>query len=73
VCWPSGYHVADANCSDVPSAAARRIADPSCGRRERRPIRASPAHVKENAVALSLALTPEELHALDAAHPPPDH
>ena len=28
------------------------------------------AHVKENAVALSLALTPEELHALDAALPP---
>src|SRR6185503_1863246 len=27
------------------------------------------AHVKENAVALSLALTSEELHALDAAHP----
>ena len=26
-------------------------------------------HVKENAVALSLALTSEELHALDAAHP----
>jgi hypothetical protein len=52
VCWPSGYHVADANCSDVASAAARPIADPSCGRRERRPIRASPAHVKENAVAV---------------------
>jgi diketogulonate reductase-like aldo/keto reductase len=29
------------------------------------------AHVRENAVALSLALTSEELHALDAAHPPP--
>jgi aryl-alcohol dehydrogenase-like predicted oxidoreductase len=29
------------------------------------------AHVKENAVALSLALTPQELQALDAAHPPP--
>ena len=27
------------------------------------------AHVKENAVALSLALTSEELQALDAAHP----
>jgi diketogulonate reductase-like aldo/keto reductase len=27
-------------------------------------------HVKENAVALSLALTPDELHALDATHPP---
>ena len=28
-------------------------------------------HVKENAVALSLTLTPQELQALDAAHPPP--
>ena len=28
-------------------------------------------HVRENAAALSLALTSEELHALDAAHPPP--
>jgi len=27
------------------------------------------AHVKENAVAFSLALTSEELQALDAAHP----
>jgi diketogulonate reductase-like aldo/keto reductase len=27
------------------------------------------AHVKENAAALSLALTSEELHALDAARP----
>ena len=27
------------------------------------------AHVKENAVALSLTLTPQELQALDAAHP----
>jgi diketogulonate reductase-like aldo/keto reductase len=31
----------------------------------------SSAHVKENAVALSLTLTPEELQTLDAAHPPP--
>jgi diketogulonate reductase-like aldo/keto reductase len=30
-----------------------------------------PAHVKENAVALSLKLTPQELKTLDAAHPPP--
>ena len=30
-----------------------------------------PAHVKENAAALSLTLTPEELHALDAAYPGP--
>jgi diketogulonate reductase-like aldo/keto reductase len=29
------------------------------------------AHVRENAVALSLALTSEELQALDAARPPP--
>src|SRR5215475_9657984 len=29
------------------------------------------AHVKENAVALSLTLTPEDLQTLDAAHPPP--
>ncbi|HLL26780.1 MAG TPA: aldo/keto reductase [Xanthobacteraceae bacterium] len=32
------------------------------------PESGSPAHVKENAVALSLALTPEELQAVDAAH-----
>ena len=35
------------------------------------PESGSVAHVKENAVALSLTLTPEELQALDAAHPPP--
>jgi diketogulonate reductase-like aldo/keto reductase len=29
------------------------------------------AHVKENAVALTLTLTPQELQTLDAAHPPP--
>jgi diketogulonate reductase-like aldo/keto reductase len=29
------------------------------------------AHVKENAVALTLTLTPQELKTLDAAHPPP--
>jgi diketogulonate reductase-like aldo/keto reductase len=34
------------------------------------PESGSPAHVKENAVALSLTLTPEELQALDEAHPP---
>jgi aryl-alcohol dehydrogenase-like predicted oxidoreductase len=28
------------------------------------------AHVKENAVALTLRLTPQELQTLDAAHPP---
>jgi diketogulonate reductase-like aldo/keto reductase len=32
-----------------------------------------PAHVKENSVALSLTLTPQELQTLDAAHPRPDH
>jgi diketogulonate reductase-like aldo/keto reductase len=35
------------------------------------PESGSVAHVKENAVASSLTLTPEELHALDAAHPAP--
>ncbi len=30
-------------------------------------------HVRENAVALSLALTPQDLQTLDAAHPPPGH
>ena len=35
------------------------------------PESGSPAHVKENAVGLLLALTPEELQTLDAAHPSP--
>jgi diketogulonate reductase-like aldo/keto reductase len=35
------------------------------------PESGSVAHVKQNAVALSLTLAPEELQALDAAHPPP--
>jgi diketogulonate reductase-like aldo/keto reductase len=35
------------------------------------PESGSVAHVKENAVALSVTLTPKELEALDAAHPPP--
>ena len=30
------------------------------------------AHVRENAVALSLTLTPQELQTIDKAHPPPD-
>jgi diketogulonate reductase-like aldo/keto reductase len=34
------------------------------------PESGSPEHVKENAVALSLTLTPQELQTLDAAHPP---
>jgi diketogulonate reductase-like aldo/keto reductase len=33
------------------------------------PESGSAAHVKENAVALSLTLTPQELQTLDAAHP----
>jgi diketogulonate reductase-like aldo/keto reductase len=35
------------------------------------PESGSVAHVKENAVALSLILTSQELQTLDAAHPPP--
>jgi diketogulonate reductase-like aldo/keto reductase len=35
------------------------------------PESGSVAHVKENAVALSLTLTSQELQTLDAAHPPP--
>jgi diketogulonate reductase-like aldo/keto reductase len=35
------------------------------------PESGSPAHVKDNAVALSLTLTPQELRALDAVHPMP--
>jgi diketogulonate reductase-like aldo/keto reductase len=33
------------------------------------PESGSPAHVKENGVALSLALTPQELQTLDGTHP----
>ena len=36
------------------------------------PESGSVEHVKENAVALSLTLTPDELHMLDAAYPPPN-
>jgi diketogulonate reductase-like aldo/keto reductase len=36
------------------------------------PESGSAEHVQENAVALSLTLTPDELHALDAMHPPPN-
>jgi diketogulonate reductase-like aldo/keto reductase len=35
------------------------------------PESGSVEHVKENAVALSLTLTPQELRTLDAAYPPP--
>jgi len=34
------------------------------------PESGSVSHVKENAIALSLILTPPELEAIDAAHPP---
>ena len=37
------------------------------------PESGSAAHVKENAVALSLTLTPQDLQTLDAAHSPPHH
>lgn len=37
------------------------------------PESGSAAHVKENAVALSLTLTPQDLETLDAAHPAPHH
>ena len=37
------------------------------------PESGSATHVKENAVALSLTLTPQELQTLDAAHPLPHH
>jgi diketogulonate reductase-like aldo/keto reductase len=37
------------------------------------PESGSAAHVTENAVALSLTLTPQELETLDAAYPPPHH
>jgi diketogulonate reductase-like aldo/keto reductase len=35
------------------------------------PESGSVTHVKENAEAFSLTLTPQELQTLDAAHPPP--
>jgi diketogulonate reductase-like aldo/keto reductase len=35
------------------------------------PESGSATHVKENAIALSLTLTPEDLQTLDVAHPPP--
>jgi diketogulonate reductase-like aldo/keto reductase len=35
------------------------------------PEAGSAEHVKENAVAFSLTLTPDELHTLDAAYSPP--
>ena len=47
-------------CSFVASSGALALAIPESG---------SPAHVQENAVALALTLTPQELQTLDAAHP----
>ena len=35
------------------------------------PESGSAAHVKENAIAFSITLTPQELRTIDAAHPPP--
>ena len=45
-----------------PRRFAERIALPESG---------AVAHVSENAVALSLTLTPEEVQTLDAVHPGP--
>jgi diketogulonate reductase-like aldo/keto reductase len=36
------------------------------------PESGSASHIKENAVALSLTLTPDELRTLDTAYPPPN-
>jgi diketogulonate reductase-like aldo/keto reductase len=36
------------------------------------PESGSAEHVEENAVALTMTLTPDELYTLDAAHPPPN-
>ena len=44
---------------------------PSAGKVIAIPESGAVAHVRENAVALSLTLTPEELQTLDAAHPGP--
>ena len=43
-----------------------------CGNVIAIPESGSEQHVKENAVALSLTLTPQELQTLDAAYPPPN-
>ena len=43
----------------------------SCGNVIAIPEAGSPVHVKENAVALSLSLTPQELQTLDTAFPGP--
>lgn len=56
------------NCSAAAVALAWTIRS---GRVIAIPESGSAAHVKENAVALSLTLTPQELETLDAAHPPP--
>jgi len=56
------------NCSAAAVALAWTIRD---GNVIAIPESGSAEHVKENAVARSLILTPDELRALDAAHPPP--
>ena len=56
------------NCSAAAVALAWTIRS---GRIIAIPESGSAAHVKENAVALSLTLTPQQLEKLDAAHPPP--
>lgn len=56
------------NCSAAAVALAWTI---HSGRVIAIPESGSAEHVKENAVALSLTLTPDDLHALDAAYPPP--
>jgi diketogulonate reductase-like aldo/keto reductase len=56
------------NCSPAAVALAWTIRG---GRVIAIPESGSAAHVKENAVALSLTLTPQELKDLDAAFPPP--
>jgi diketogulonate reductase-like aldo/keto reductase len=57
------------NCSAAAAALAWAIRN---GNVIAIPESGSAEHVKENAVALSLILTPDELHTLDAAYPPPN-
>src|SRR5262249_48033680 len=57
------------NCSAAAVALAWAIRD---GNVIAIPESGSAEHVKQNAVALSLILTPDELRTLDAAYPPPN-
>jgi diketogulonate reductase-like aldo/keto reductase len=67
---PTLAHIGAAhNCSAAAVALAWTIRD---GTVIAIPESGSAEHVKENAVALSLILTPDELHTLDAAYPPPN-